>query len=157
MAIKIDDRVFQRKLRKFQQKISKSSGLYDQMLNGLGIQATRNIEQHFIDARGSKGTAWAPLKPSTLEARARRTAGRPGNKFGPVPLRDTGEMSKINHQRRGAGVKVGTQTDYGSFHNFGFKNVPKREWAYIDKKGSKKLKSALSWFIARASDFKKVK
>ena len=148
--IKVDDRVFKSKMAKMLQGLKPRSSEQKNLLKLMGIAGTQNIEDHFKKEAGPNG-AWTPLALKTLESRVR---GRRGNKWGPAILRDTGLMWRMNTDVKTNSVRVGSSAEYAERHNFG-NGVPKREWAYIDTGGAKKIKLNIDFYIKKITGFKR--
>ncbi len=87
--------------------ILQRAGNWGPLLDQIGLYLVSQTLRHF--ALGGPG--WKPLKPSTVAHRRKGSA---------VPLRDTGRlMNSIAHKVEGNKVKVGTNVEYASTHQFG--------------------------------------
>lgn len=138
-----DDSELQRKISIVERNLSDTTEFY----NDLGVQASEDIIQHFVDEMGPSGK-WQDVKPATKKAkiRGKRTNKRYTNKI----LSNTGKMRQITHNIQQNGVLVGTTVNYGEYHQKGTGHLPQRIWAYISDKGRQKLNTVVNGYIAGA-------
>lgn len=80
----------------------------------VGEQLVFSAGQNFRKQSGPDGTAWTPLKPATVRARARRSRSKL------AILRDRGLLAgSINYQATDDEVRVGSPVEYAAIHQLG--------------------------------------
>jgi phage gpG-like protein len=143
-VIQLDDREFRRKLRKLSKKVK----TLKPVLTKIGIEGTKNVEEHFDKERGPK-QKWKKLSKRTLASR-RTPKGKRKAKYGDKILQDTGRLRAIAFNVKKTSVEIGTTVDYGAVHQFGKGRIPKREWLYINAKGLTRFKKILTIELKKA-------
>lgn len=107
VRVEIDDRRVQAALKRLLEAAGDLSGPMDDV----GAALAERVRLTFHDGADPWGDPWAPLKPSTI-ARRRKRSG--------VPLRDTGRlMNSIGHRAGSDFVEIGTNVEYAATHQFG--------------------------------------
>jgi len=121
---------------------SRRGGNLVQFTEYVAARAYKECMKHFRDEAGPDG-AWAPLSPATI---LRRRQGRGSG--GAKALRDTGRLwtSILFRGTRDAAL-VFTNVRYGAAHQYGAKNIPKREFLWVDEGFLGKMAGAFEKFI----------
>lgn len=100
----------------------------------LGVALSDNVKKKMASGkvRGPK------LQPRTITTRRKSSS---------VPLVDTGRlMNSIDYKVMGIRrVIIGTSVFYGKFHQFGTKNIPKREFIFLDDSDKRKIYAITRW------------
>lgn len=80
----------------------------------VGEQLVSSAGRNFKQQSAPDGTAWAPLKPSTIKARSRRSRSKL------AILRDRGLLAgSINYQATDDEVRIGSPVEYAAIHQLG--------------------------------------
>ena len=111
------------KLKTISKKVENPRALYARW----GVQGLRWIDENFkrqgeLLAEGK----WKDISPVT-KARRRKGKREGHGRFGDKILMDTGRLKQSFTTRFSyRGVYLGTETEYASTHEYGYKNIPKR-------------------------------
>ena len=102
-------------------------------LKKTGIYMLGSIDKNFrYEGRPDK---WAPLKPATISARRKKGGGA-------KILQNTGRLKQdINPKYTPFSVSIGTNVEYGKFHQFGAprENIPKRRFLMFQESDKKTI------------------
>jgi phage gpG-like protein len=146
--IKFDAKIAKRKLNKALNDLNK----LEPLLMKFGVQGVAIINKNIESEQDKKGTRWPELSTKTLALRKK-------NGRGAKMLQDGGHFKQtINYQLMPKSVRVGTGTNYGGKHHFGVPetNLPKREWAYVNSNGKRKLNWILKDFANKLFGVSKI-
>lgn len=97
-------------LYKVLEAVAKEVASPQEMLGSIGESLLRVNDERHAQGLAPDGTPWAPLKPSTLEA-----------KRGPAILNEHGDLLRFHSQVEGDSVAVGTNDWKAAIHHFGTK------------------------------------
>lgn len=95
------------------------------VMNAIGAVMESNTRIRFDTKRDPKGTAWAPIKPSTHAAYERKYKGAPPgsllDRSGPAGMRQS--LSYVAYDDR---VVIGFGKPYAIYHEFGTRKMDRR-------------------------------
>lgn len=112
--------------------------LYQRANTAAGMAILEDVSDRFRN-EGAPPQRWEPLKPATIRSRrqGKNRAGNAGLSTARI-LQDTGTLAKsMQVGERGnvfnanaKSVTVGTRIIYAAVHQFGYRNIPKRQFIY---------------------------
>ncbi|QFG05165.1 head-to-tail stopper [Bacillus phage 056SW001B] len=95
------------------------------------------IARRFNSGGGSR--PWKPLSPATIKRHPHRAGGKPLLDTGRLKNSvSSGDIGKITGKR--LYISLGSAVKYAAAHNFGYKQIPKREFLYFDETDEKMIK-----------------
>lgn len=126
-------------------KLIKETNSLDVPLRQSAVYMEGSIARRFRAGGGSQGK-WKKLAPSTLLRHPHRAGGKPLNDTGKLKMSVTaGSAQRITNKKLYYGM--GTGVVYGASHNFGYKQIPQREFLYFDEKDERAIKKVFENYI----------
>lgn len=111
----------------------------------LATTAHREVVRQYRSQKDPQNRPWTPLAASTIKRRRnmRKSAVR--------ILIDTGRLvNSITHEASAREARVGTNTRYAPFHNFGTRRMPQREFMGLTPEAMERTVDRLNEYVARA-------
>jgi phage gpG-like protein len=145
MAVNVKITVELNGIDKKMKKLVKGVDALDIPLKQSGIYMESSIGKRFRNAGGSRGS-WKPLAASTIKRHPHRAGGKPLNDTGRLRQSVTsGSTKKVVGKR--LYYSMASSLVYAASHNFGYKQIPKREFLYFDSQDERAIKLIFEDYI----------
>lgn len=96
-----------------------------------------------------RSAPWKPLSPNTIKRHPRREGGKPLNDTGRLKRSVTSQVVKKVSARK---LEYGTNLVYAGVHNFGYKQIPKREFLFFSPQDERAIKRIFEDYIKGLAD-----
>lgn len=123
----------------------------------MGEYLLRETRGRFDNETDPQGIQWAALAPSTIKGKQLRQQGDKtkagkararGRAPATAILRESNTMrDTITYQADSDSLRLGTPQQYGVFHQFGTRKMPKREFLGVSDKDAEELLGILQDFL----------
>ena len=129
LTITVDDGAF----RAYMQRLQKSLGNMEPVMDAIGARLESNIRNRFATATDPSGKRWAVWKDSTKDsyprpgAKSKHGAGnhRLLDRYGTM-------LDSLNYQPGPSSVRIGFGQPYATYHEFGTKHMDRRGMLMAD-------------------------
>lgn len=109
------------------------------LMETLGTLVEGQTKRRFVTKTDPDGAAWAPLKPSTVARRRKKSKGI---------LTDTGRlMGSISHTSSATTALIGTNVFYAPFHQHGTRKMLARRFLGIGARDMAEIKAAVDAWV----------
>lgn len=126
-------------------KLLKETNSMQTPLKQSAVYMERSIGKRFRNGGGASG-AWKALSPNTIKRHPKRAGGKPLNASGRLKKSVTTESAQRITPRK-LYFGMGSTVEYGPAHNFGYKQIPQREFLYFDAEDEKAIKKVFEKFF----------
>jgi phage gpG-like protein len=138
MAVKINVRVDLNGTTSQLNRLLKEVENLDVPFRKSGVYLERSIGKRFRAGGGSHGM-WKPISPATILRHPHRAGGKVLNDTGQLKKSvTTGATKRITGKRMY--FSMGSAVKYAAAHNFGHKQIPQREFFYVDAADERAIK-----------------
>lgn len=121
-------------LKKRISRIGRNARHADPLWDDIGHLSVNSVRENF--RVGGRPNKWPANTAATVvrKARSRRGASRRRAIAGNKPLIDTGRLlNSINYRTRRDSVVIGTNVDYGIYHQTGTRRIPARPFMLLQE------------------------
>ena len=137
-----------RKALKLTNDVVMRMGKNSTIMDVIAIQAWKNVIQHFRDEEG-KSRPWPKWSRRLSDGTRKFYTSRPTKRGGTKLLQDTGLLrTSIRPRSKEDEAHVFTKTKYAGYHQFGTRNIPKRDFLWIAQdKINKMARKFIEWVV----------
>lgn len=140
IRVEFDDRAVQAALENAQQAL----GDLTPAMSAIGEYMVLRTEERFDQEQSPSGQPWAPLTTAYLEQKRRK------NKILKILQREGDLIRTIVYNAEKDFVEVGTNRDYGEYHQFGTSKMPARPYLGVNPEDEREIAAIIEDYLRDA-------
>lgn len=101
------------------------------LMQAIGVVLENNTRQRFANKKSPDGISWAELLPQTVQYKKNKRVSKKGVTAVGILVESGDLFRSITSQASNGRLEVGTDRQYGIFHQIGMNNMPARPFIGI--------------------------